>query len=45
MKMKTYLILCVIVAAVVASSVLFIPGVGDHMEQELLGFLSTNARG
>lgn len=45
MKMKTYLILCVIVTVVVAGTVLFVPGVSEHIEQELLTFLSTNARG
>ena len=44
MKLKNYLLLCVLVAAVVVGSILFVPGVSDRLERELLTFLSTNAR-
>ena len=44
MKLKTYLIVCVVVALLVSLTVLFVPGVADTIEQRLLTFLSTNAR-
>jgi hypothetical protein len=44
MKGKNYLILCVAVSIIVASTILFVPGVSDSFETRLLTFLSTNAR-
>lgn len=44
MKTKSYLMLCVAVSVVVVLTVLFVPGVSDRIETELLTFLSTNAR-
>jgi len=44
MKMKNYLFLCIAVSAVVALTILFVPGVAGTLERELLSFLSTNAR-
>lgn len=44
MKARNYLMLCVAVAVAVAAAVLFVPGVADAIEVELLTFLSTNAR-
>ena len=44
MSLKSYLILCVVVAAVVSLAVLYVPGLGDEIEQRLLTFLATNAR-
>lgn len=43
MRMRSYLMLCVAVAAVVSLTVLFVPGVGDSIEWLLLGFLATHA--
>ncbi len=45
MNTKNYLMLCLAVSVVVALTVLFVPGVSDTIETELLTFLSTNARG
>jgi len=42
-KTKNYLILCVAVAAAVALTVLYVPGVATAIETHLLGFLATNA--
>jgi hypothetical protein len=44
MKMPNYLFLCVVVAAAVALTVLYVPGVAENIESRLLVFLSTNAR-
>ena len=44
MKWKNYLLLCLSVIAVVALTVMYVPGVADTIETELLTFLSTNAR-
>ncbi len=44
MKARNYLILCVVVAVVVALTVLYVPGVAETIETQLLTFLSTNAR-
>ena len=44
MTMKNYLILCAVVTAVVALSLLYVPGLSDTVEQYMLMFLSTNAR-
>ena len=44
MKMKTYLVLCVVIAAAVALTILLVPGVAGSLESQLLSFLSTNAR-
>ncbi len=44
MKAKNYLLLCVAVSAVVALTILFVPGVAETIEIKLLTFLSTNAR-
>jgi len=44
MRSKNYLILCVIVAVIVALTILYGPGVAETIEGRLLGFLSTNAR-
>jgi hypothetical protein len=44
MRAKNYLLLCLAVAVVVASTILFVPGVAEAIETRLLIFLSTNAR-
>jgi len=44
MKMTSYLMLCLVLSAIVALSVLFVPGVGAAVEGRMLTFLSTNAR-
>ncbi len=44
MKLKNYLLLCIVVAAAVALTLLFVPGVAESIEVQLLRFLSTNAR-
>ncbi|MDP6097206.1 MAG: hypothetical protein QGG67_14665 [Gammaproteobacteria bacterium] len=44
MKTKNYLVLCVAVSAIVALTILFVPGLSDTIEREMLTFLSTNAR-
>ncbi len=44
MSWKNYLMLCLSVIAVVALSVMYVPGVGDTIEGGLLLFLSTNAQ-
>jgi len=44
MKATNYLLLCAIVAVVVAIAVRFVPGVSEAIEGTLLAFLSTNAR-
>ena len=43
MKTSKYLILCAAVTVVTALTILFVPGVSDTIESELLTFLSTNA--
>ena len=44
MSTKNYLILCSVVTVVLVVGLLYIPGVSDTVEQQLLRFLSTNAR-
>lgn len=44
MKVKNYLLLCIVVAVAVALTVLYVPGVAESIEYQLLRFLSTNAR-
>ena len=44
MKAGNYLRLCVVVAAATALAVLYVPGVAEGIERQLLTFLSTNAR-
>ena len=44
MKVKNYLLLCIVVAAAVALALLYVPGVAESIEVQLLTFLSTNAR-
>ena len=41
---KNYISLCLVLAAVTAASILFIPGFSDLIETTMLLFLSTNAR-
>ena len=45
MKMKKYLLLCLMVSVLTVSTVAFVPGVSENIEQRLLAFLSANARG
>jgi hypothetical protein len=44
MNWKNYLLLCLSVIAVVALTVMYVPGVADTIEGGLLLFLSTNAQ-
>ena len=44
MTNKTYLTVCIAVTVLVAGSILFVPGLSESIEQNLLIFLSTNAR-
>ncbi len=44
MKTKNYLMVCVAVSFVVVLTILFVPGVSDAIETNLLTFLATNAR-
>lgn len=44
MKTKNYLIVCVAVSLVVSLTILFVPGVSETVETELLTFLATYAR-
>jgi|TARA_B100001013_G_scaffold181452_1_gene109174 hypothetical protein len=44
MDKNNYLKLCGIVAVVTVLSILFIPGLSEFIENELLVFLMTNAR-
>lgn len=44
MTTRNYLLLCVSISAVVALSLLYVPGLSDTVEQLMLLFLSTNAR-
>ncbi len=44
MKTKNYSIVCVAVSLVVVLTVLFVPGVSEAIETNLLTFLATNAR-
>jgi hypothetical protein len=44
MKWKSYLIFCTLLAVLIASSVLFMPGLSEFVEAQLISFLSTNAR-
>lgn len=44
MKAKNYIMVCVAVSVVVSLTILFVPGVSQTIEQELLTFLATNAR-
>ena len=44
MKLKSYLIVCVTLSLAVSLTILFVPGVSETIETELLTFLATNAR-
>ena len=44
MRIGNYITLCLVVSVIVALTVLFVPGVSDRIETEMLTFLSTNAR-
>ena len=44
MSNKTYLAVCISVTVLVAGSILLVPGLSESIEQNLLIFLSTNAR-
>lgn len=44
MKAKNYIMVCVAVSVVVSLTILFVPGVSQTIERELLTFLATNAR-
>jgi hypothetical protein len=44
MTTKNYLMLCGVVAVAVVLAVLYVPGVAETIEQQLLTFLSSNAR-
>jgi hypothetical protein len=44
MRTRNYVLLCLVVAALVSLAVVYVPGLGDTIERELLGFLSRNAR-
>ena len=44
MKTKTYLITCVAVSLVVSLAILFVPGVSEAIETEMLTFLAANSR-
>lgn len=44
MSIKNYMLLCVVVSFVVVLAIVFMPGVANSIESELLTFLSTNAR-
>lgn len=44
MKWTNYLVLCLGLSTLIIGSVLFIPGVGDFLESQLLTYLSANAR-
>ncbi len=43
MKWTNYIILCLVISAIITTSILFIPGVGDMLESRLLSYLSNNA--
>ena len=43
MSTRTYLAVCLAVTVLVAGSILFVPGLSEAIEQNLLIFLSTNA--
>ena len=44
MKARNYIMVCVAVSVVVSLTILFVPGVAQTIERELLTFLATNAR-
>lgn len=44
MKARNYIMVCVAVSVVVSLTILFVPGVSQTIERELLTFLATNAR-
>ncbi|MFT5102328.1 MAG: hypothetical protein ACJAX5_001157 [Patiriisocius sp.] len=44
MKTKNYLILCVVITIVWATTLLLVPAVSDTVEQVMIGFLSTYAQ-
>ena len=44
MSNKNYLAVCFAVTVLVAGSILLVPGLSESIEQNLLIFLSTNAR-
>ncbi len=43
MSNRTYLAVCLAVTVIVAGAILFVPGLSEAIEQNLLGFLSRNA--
>lgn len=43
MSNRTYLAVCVAVTVLVAGAILFVPGLSETIEQNLLTFLSRNA--
>lgn len=43
MSNKTYLAVCLAVTVIVAGAILFVPGLSETIEQNLLIFLSRNA--
>ncbi len=43
MSNRTYLAVCLAVTVLVAGAILFVPGLSETIEQNLLTFLSTNA--
>lgn len=44
MKWSNYLVFCLALSVVVSLAVLFVPGLSETIEAQLIGFLSTNAR-
>ncbi|GIT21062.1 MAG: hypothetical protein CM1200mP40_07440 [Gammaproteobacteria bacterium] len=44
LKLKEYLLLCLAVAIVTATIVLFVPGLSDTIESRMLTFLTTITR-
>lgn len=45
MSWRNYTISCVVVAVLTASVILYVPGVAQTLEAQLLGFLAANASG
>ena len=44
MSWINYFVWCLIISALVAFVIIYVPGVAERIEAELLQFLSTNAR-
>ena len=44
MSNRTYFAVCLSITILVAGAILFVPGLAETIEQNLLTFLSTNAR-